>query len=219
MLALKILLGLVLLIVLALWIPVGAELSFEESLTVRLKWLFLKLQIHPAKEKPAKKRAKKAQPAKAKAPAKGKKPKQKLDTQTVLEIIEFAPELLGKIGTLLSKILRCLTVKQLTLHIIVRGEDAHKTAESYGRLNAGLHGGLAVLRNFVKIRRMDIRLTPDFSGGGESEVRAYILLRAIPARLLGAAFSFAIIAAWRFLRILMKNKAQSKDRLKGGTLA
>lgn len=217
MLALKILLGLVLLIALVLWIPIGAELSFEESLTVRLKWLFLKLQIHPVKEKPAK--AKKAKPAKPEAPAKKKKPKQKLDTQTVLEIIELAPELLGKIGTLLSKLLRRLQVKQLTLHIIVRGEDAHKTAESYGRLNAGLHGGLAVLRNFVKIRRTDIRLTPDFSGSGESEVRAYILLRAIPARLLGAVLSFAITAAWRFLRILMKNKSQTKDRLKGGTLA
>ena len=160
---LAVLLGLILI---ALFLPVSAYLSYEKNVfSASVRAFGLKYQLVPAKDdekkkkKPKKAQKKKAQQKTETKPAEKPKEKKKrlqLSISSICTMVSTA-------GTLLRRILGGLKIRKVRIRLAVQGADAADTAVQYGKTNAWLHSALAVLRNYLDIRFEELAVLPDFN--------------------------------------------------------
>ena len=185
MLALGIILAVILLLLI---LPVGVDLRYEGSLTLKLKAGPLKFTLLPGKKKPQNKKSK-DKPSGHKAGKAEKKPKQKLTLQDVRDLLRIGLKALGRLR-------RGLSIDVLRLHMCVAADDPYDAVMRYGALNAGL-GVLAPLaHNALKIRKEDVRTDVDVSGGGKSS----IALRLQTTLQIWEILWIALCAGGSFLR-------------------
>ena len=196
MIALYILGGLLLLILLILIVPVRLRVTYDQTLTAKLRVLFLipyTLYDERGPEKPKKEKAK------ADKPAKAKKKKEKPSASHLFK--ERAAELKarGAAGMLdwlrdvarfalgaTKRVLRAVMVRQFDLSMRIVGEDAADTALTCGRICAAAYPLLGTLMCAIRTKRSNVKIEPDFLGT-ETTYTADVRLSISLWRLLIAA--------------------------------
>ena len=182
------LLGLLVLLIGALSIPVYGRIAYDGTLSVRLRVLGIPFTILPQKKTDKKKR-----PAK-KAAAKEKKPSAVQELASLLKQDDIGGTLhfLGGVAVLAGKtvgrLLRSITVTQLDLQMRIATDDVAVTAQRYGQVCSVLYPSLAIIERWVRIRRRNLRVEPNFlmeTSAARFDIRLHVSLW----RLLGAALA------------------------------
>ena len=187
-------------------IPVGADVSYlGGALTVKAKIGLLRLTLLPKKPKKPQKQ-KKPKKSKEKPMPKPEKPKEKKKPQLlsggisgVMELLQFACDTLGDLR-------RKLRMERLELHVYFgAGDDAAKTAVSYGRAWALIGAMLPMLERIFVIKERDIGAELDYNKEEKMTLDARLRITIT----IGRAFALALRAGIRFLKIY-------KEMNKGG---
>ena len=218
LIVLAVLLGLLRLPVRLLAIPVRIYAAFDGGLTVSLRLFGIRFRVFDFTAEPKKKPAKKQkQPPKKETPAdsplrdKLEELNSALQEEGVGGYIRFARRLLAEIGHTLVRIGHAVSVRRLVLHAAVAAEESDETALRFGRVSAALASTQALLSQTVKLKKSDVRVTPDFLADAPS-VTLYAVVRICPLWALSAA-------AGGFFRIwgYTKHKlAEAKPSAQGG---
>jgi len=104
-----------------------------------------------------------------------------------------------------------IAVTKLLLLVSVGGEDAHQTAELYGKYAAAIFPVLGLLGSLVKIRDPAIYLAPNFLSE-KTVIEASVRVRVTPLAILIATLHIGVSV----IRVLLNSKDKSKDKNKGG---
>lgn len=182
------LLGLLALLIGVISIPVYGRVTYDGALSVRLRVLGIPFTILPQEKTEKKKR-----PAK-KSAAKEKKPSAFQELADLLKQDDIGGTLhfLGGVAALASKtigrLLRSITVSQLDLQMRIATDDVAVTAQRYGQVCSVLYPSLAIIERWVRIRRRNLRVEPNFlmeTSAARFDIRLHVSLW----RLIGAALA------------------------------
>ena len=158
--------------------PVTVSASFEEELSLRIRYLFFRFTVLPAKEKPEPERKKKAE---KKKPAETSGEEKKPDLREILKkkgvdgLLTILREAAALAVSVLKKFLSHVKVLQFDLDVAVATEDAAETALWYGRVCAVVYPAVSALMQACGCRRFGVSVFPDFD---RKEARARLTLRA-----------------------------------------
>ncbi len=218
LIVLAVLLGLLLLPVLLLAIPVRIYAAFDGGLTVSLRLFGIRFRVFDFTAEPKKKPAKKQkQPPKKETPAdsplrdKLEELNSALQEEGVGGYIRFARRLLAEIGHTLVRIGRAVSVRKLVLHAAVAAEESDETALRFGRVSAALASTQALLSQTVKLKKSDVRVTPDFLADAPS-ITLYAVVRICPLWALSAAAG-GFFRIWGYTK---RKLAEAKPSAQGG---
>lgn len=193
-----VLIGILTLVILALVIPVGVRVVYEDALRVTVSIFGLPLIRFTPNDQP-------------KTPEKTDKPvtdnkqplidlSRSLKEDGVGATVRLIEQLARVAGTAFRRVLTAITVDRLRLQLTVASVDASATAQLHGRICAVLFPALTTVQAVLRIRRREVTVTPDFLAQNGS-MRAFVTARAVPVRLLWAA-----LCAWLAFRKLQKNQ-------------
>ena len=218
LIVLAVLLGLLLLPVFLLAIPVRIYAAFDGGLTVSLRLFGIRFRVFDFTAEPKKKPAKKQkQPPKKETPAdspvrdKLEELNSALQEEGVGGYIRFARRLLAEIGHTLVRIGRAVSVRKLVLHAAVAAEESDETALWFGRVSAALASTQALLSQTVKLKKSDVRVTPDFLADAPS-ITLYAVVRICPLWALSAAAG-GFFRIWGYTK---RKLAEAKPSAQGG---
>ena len=202
-------LGIVVLVLLVLWfLPLRLRLRYDEAGgTVTLKIGLISLQIYPPK--PKKKTAKKAKQSQEEASEDTDQPKEETKKRDLGGLIPLFRELLGLGIEALERLLRHLTVTDLTVRLTVatQGKDPAVAAIKYG---AGW-SAVGTLTPFleqhfrIKSRKIDVNMDRD---AAEDRIFASGTLHIFLGELLHLALHYGI----RGLNIYLRTKKKGGNR-------
>jgi hypothetical protein len=176
--------------------------AYEDGFRFYIGYLFFTIPLKTKEEKEQKKKPEK--------PKKKKKEKRKVDAKFFIDNFDI----IAKYGkNLLSKFSSNLRVDKFDLDFTVACGDAAQTAMYYGRACAVIYPAVAFFANFVKIKRHDIKIRPDYSKDS-SEVFFECVLSVRIVGILAATIKNAVgfLIAW-----LRKNRV-NKQTAKGGAV-
>lgn len=193
-------LGLLLFLILVLlFIPIGAHVKYtEEKLYAAVKISSFEYKLLPREKKANPKEEHPNKPKEKKAAEDNATPKQKksfpFNFEEILELLKKAIKSLGKFGK--------LTVHRFMLHFIAAGNDPYKTAMTYNYINAALSSLAPICVKSFKIKDdVDVWTNVDFvQDKMKIETELSITLRL--AQILRVALVFVFSA----LGILIRNR-------------
>lgn len=217
MLALYILLGLVgllfLLVLLALFVPVWARITYDDELRVRVWVLGVPITLLPSEDEPEAQ----TKPAEASKPAKPSKTKElvgeisrSFKEDGVAATLHYLSELAKVAGQAVGRVLRGITVDKLALELIIADGDADTTAIRYGQVCGVLYPAFTAIAGAVKVRKRDLRIEPNFLMEN-STVSADVRLHIWVYRVVGAAIMLLV----KFM-LLKGNQDTDKEEINHG---
>ncbi len=174
----------------------GAEYS-EEGLVVRLRVGPVWLQLFPKKKEKRKKRDKAVKKAEKKKKKKKEEPPKKKGPGPLRLLKTFLPIVTDTLGRLRRKI----RIDRLDLDFIAGGEDAAKTAMTFGRTNAAMGMLLPILDNTFEIKERRVRTGVDFT-----REENYLYLSAAFSITIGQLLAILLRFGTRALRAYIKLK-------------
>ncbi len=203
----------ILIIVLLLILPVGADVGFMEGVfSLKIKIGPFRIAVLPAKskegggQKPKKeKKHKKKKTAPAEAEAEGEKvakPRQKLTFDDIMGIVRLGLQALGRFR-------RSISVDLLMLHLVTAGPDPYSAVMNYGYFNAALGALLPLLHKCFRIKKEDYDSHIDF----EAE-KLQINVHAVLSVRIGEILLIVICAAVGFLKWLLRRRRRAKAEAK-----
>lgn len=233
MTGLYIFLGIIAFFVLILSIRITVNGEFFNEFKLNVKWLFLKIDILPAK--------KKDKPKKEKTP-KEKKPKSEETTpaeETPSEkkenifvkfyhnqgfegVIELINNLGKSLGKLMHSFKKHIVLRELYLWMTVTGGcDAAETALEYGRVCQKVFPAMSFICTNLTVKKYDVEIQPDFLGSKNKaefafsvSVRPIFILNA----LIVLVFRLLIKVVLKFL-MGIKDKSKNNENInEGGAL-
>ena len=193
-----VLLSILALILLLLFVPIGARLTFDGELRIRLRVMGIPVTLYPRKKKP--KKAKAAKKSSEKAASGGQKEKgpgpiaQMLKEDGPGAVMRYLAELARLSAELAGRVLRAMTVTHFRLSLVIAGEDAAHTAVLHGAACAAVFPALAAIQSVVRFKRREVAITPDFlreTGSASFDIRLHILPYRL--HLAGLRFIFGYI--------------------------
>ncbi len=233
MTGLYIFLGIIGFIILVLSVRITVNGEFFDEFRLNVKWLFLKINILPAK--------KKDKPKKEKAP---KEKKEKPSTEEVAEEIptekkeniflkfynnqgfDGVIQLINNVGKSLGKLMHSLkkhiVLRELYLWMSVTGGcDAAETALEYGRICQKVFPAMSFICTNLTVKRYDVEIEPDFLGSKNKaefafsvSVRPIFILNA----LIVLVFRLLVKVVLKFL-MGIKDKSKNNENInEGGAL-
>lgn len=204
MIALYIILGIVALFAALLSVPLVLRVEYADSVSLRLRWLFLTILRIPAPEdkKPKKKKKKKEKPEKEKKEEKPKKEKEKkpsafqrfYEYQGVSGFIELLQRTVDALKKFRHGLWRCFCIRELRLHMVVLGGEPQELVEKYGKICAAVYPAIGWLSSHLRSRPGRVRATiaPDFTGLAQKEMAAVAEVSVVPLLLLAAVIALLI---------------------------
>lgn len=105
---------------------------------------------------------------------------------------------------------RGIVISHLKLLLSVGGEDAHDTAERYGKYAAALFPALDIVSALFTVREPSVYISPNFLSS-ETVLEASVRVRLLPMTILAAGLH----VAGKFINILSTQKQHNQDS-KGG---
>ncbi len=114
-------------------------------------------------------------------------------------VVDFFKQLLSIAVRTLSKFVRCVSVRRLSLYVRVGGKDADDIALNYGRLTAALYPTLTALSQVITVRRKQVLVKPDFLAD-HIEARMRMIVWVFPLGVIAAAVTAFIKAAALWFR-------------------
>lgn len=187
MIALYIILGILLLILLLLSIPLKADIVYNGSWTVKIKYLFLSFQIAPQKEKSEKakvkkekKKSKKQQKPKTTAEEKQKKSKLSfVKEKGLFGILHLLKDIVALINASSRGFLRHLQIYRLDLDVAAGGGDAAEAAMNYGYACSAIYPAVSFVESHLKRCKYRLNITADFDSE-KTNAAAHVILGIRP---------------------------------------
>lgn len=210
-LPLIIVLSVLALLVFLLFCRLKVRIVYDGEFHCRIKFLFFTYRIKDKdegknKQKNGKKKKKKKKSSKPK-PEPGKA--FKIDINNIERFLEIFKEIWEKTSSLIEKIRNGVLIDNFILDLTVAGDDAAKTAITYGTACAVIYPVEALLEDFVRVRKKKLNIKADFNTV-ESSLGFYVSAGI----RLGRALSIGIIGTIRVLVILSKKMKRTKGDLK-----
>ena len=155
MTALWVLLGLVALLLMLAWMPVGAAVTYDSAFRVRVQVGFLRFTVYPAaKEGKKEKKGKKKQ-------SEAKMEKKPFSSPNRRQIRYTVDTLVPALWRALVRFGRRIRVPLLRLHVVFGGEDPADVAALYGKSQAAVATLLPLLEGVVRFGETDVQLATD----------------------------------------------------------
>lgn len=226
MTALIVILSIALLIALLLSTKVLLHIRYEESLTVYLRVLFVKIRLYPSKKEKKKhphsmskrkaqkikdslqkKPKKKPQKRKSKKKEKEKEPKEAPDLISIVSIIT------NFVKSFIRIFAGSVRIRSSRLHIVVATEDAADTAIAYGALTQAINllfpmlDGIKTFKHLPRGKELSVRA--DFLSDTskiDADVELYIRV--------GSALKAVCLAAIRAFKKAVKRQLRQLERQK-----
>lgn len=211
MTALIIIAAVLLFLGLLLSFPLRLELRYQESLFIKIRYLFFSAQMVPPKKKKKKKKHKKGK-------ASGKKQKKTEKKSPFSDIIKerglkgflrFLREV-GKIAVkLLKRLLRHVVVHKLSVSVLAAGADAADTALNYGKVCGVVYPVVGFLVGNTHCKQYHVSVSPGFHEKESAvdfearlSIRIIFLLTSAPAAL------------WHLIKLLTQQNEQPQKEEK-----
>lgn len=227
MTALIVILSIALLIALLLSTKVLLHIRYEESLTVYLRVLFVKIRLYPSKKEKkkyphsmSKRKAQKIKDSLQKKPKEEPKKKKKRKSKEKEKEPKEAPDLISIISIITSFVKSFLRlfagsvrIRSSRLHIVVAAEDAADTAIAYGTLTQAVNllfpmlDGIKTFKHLPRGKELSVRAdflsdTPKI----DADVELYIRV--------GSALKAVCLAAIRAFKKAVKRQLRQLERQK-----
>ena len=238
MIALYIILAVIALIVILFSIKVSVTAVYDETFTLDVKWLFIKLRIYPEdEEKKAKKEAKKAEKEQKKKNPKKEKPKKEkteesaspksnifkdfYNNQGFAATVNLIRTAAAQLGGFLKGVYRAFVIENLTVLLRVSaGDDAAQTAIKYGKVCSAVYPAMGFICSNMKVKQYDVNVVPDFISA-ENTATFKLSLSVRPIKLTNAVIVLAFRLIFKVLLKLLKgskkNDKSITNTVKGGT--
>lgn len=238
MIALYIILAVIALIVILFSIKVSVTAVYDETFTLDVKWLFIKLRIYPEdEEKRAKKEAKKAEKDQKKKISKQEKPKKEkteesaspksnifkdfYNNQGFAATVNLIRTAAAQLGGFLKGVYRAFVIENLTVLLRVSaGDDAAQTAIKYGKVCSAVYPAMGFICSNMKVKQYDVNVVPDFISA-ENTATFKLSLSVRPIKLTNAVIVLAFRLIFKVLLKLLKgskkNDKSITNTVKGGT--
>lgn len=238
MIALYIILAVIALIVILFSIKVSVTAVYDETFTLDIKWLFIKLRIYPEdEEKRAKKEAKKAEKDQKKKNSKQEKPKKEkteesaspksnifkdfYNNQGFTATVNLIRTAAAQLGGFLKGVYRAFVIENLTVLLKVSaGDDAAQTAVKYGKVCSVVYPAMGFICSNMKVKQYDVNVVPDFISA-ENTATFKLSLSVRPIKLTNAVIVLAFRLIFKVLLKLLKgskkNDKSITNTVKGGT--
>ena len=238
MIALYIILAVIALIVILFSIKVSVTAVYDETFTLDIKWLFIKLRIYPEdEEKKAKKEAKKAEKEQKKKNPKKEKPKKEkteesaspksnifrdfYNNQGFAATVNLIRTAAAQLGGFLKGVYRAFVIENLTVLLKVSaGDDAAQTAVKYGKVCSAVYPAMGFICSNMKVKQYDVNVVPDFISA-ENTATFKLSLSVRPIKLTNAVIVLAFRLIFKVLLKLLKgskkNDKSITNTMKGGT--
>lgn len=217
MTGLYIFLGIIAFFVILLSVHFHVSIEYTDYIYLSVRWLFIKLDILPLKEKekkPKKEKPKKEKPAEEKEeekeekPEEEEKPKEKGENPIVTTIknmgYDGVMEILRNLGKALSgmfrRIFKSFAIQNLDLDITVGKGDAAQTAIEYGKTCNKVYPVFGLLTSTAKVKTYNVNVAPDFLANhntGTFHIDFYL----VPRKLIN---SFVIVGFDLVFKVLLK---------------
>ncbi len=233
MVLLYILLGIIAFITLILSIRITINGEFFGEFILNVKWLFINLQILPAK------------PKKNKPPKKEKQKKEKTKEEQLTEentdtgekkenifakfyknqgfdgVIELINNAAKDLGKMFSSFKKHIVLRELYLWMTISSGDAAQTALDYGRICQKVFPALSFICTNLTVKKYDVEIEPDFIGlknkaqfAFSVSIRPIFIINAVLILALRLVFNVVI----KFLKGT-KNRNINKENInEGGAL-
>lgn len=238
MIALYIILAVIALIVILFSIKVSVTAVYDETFTLDVKWLFIKLRIYPEdEEKKAKKEAKKAEKEQKKKNSKKEKtekekteepsqPKSNIfkdfyNNQGFAATVNLIRTAAAQLGGFLKGVYRAFVIENLTVLLKVSaGDDAAQTAVKYGKVCSAVYPAMGFICSNMKVKQYDVNVVPDFISA-ENTATFKLSLSVRPIKLTNAVIVLAFRLIFKVLLKLLKGSKKNNkfviNTVKGGT--
>lgn len=206
MIALYIVLGVLLLLAALLSLPLYFIFSYEESFSVRLRYLFLTFPLYPSRKK-AEQQQKQEESGKKSAEEEKKSPVQDIIKQEGLNgFLDILKHLSSIAVDAAKQILRHVMIKEFRLYLTVAGEDAADTALRFGGTCAAVYPAVGAIFSRVRYKKHTIEIVPDFTDGAQCDVKFYAKVRIRPY----ISLITAVAAFFRYLKLTVDRKKKSQ---------
>lgn len=198
--------GIIFIVILLLTLgKVTVYVDYNESLILKIKYMFFPILTLPAKKKKddkakkSKKKPKKKDEKKTDDENAEEKPKKKLALGDILELVKLV---LNSLGKPLRKILKRVEIDHLALNIVCGGEDAAKAAITFGAVNVAVGNLMGWLDTFFTLKPVDeLSVNVDFESE-ETTADAYVEVKLTVA----AAFAFLFTLLGRAIKYFFTHR-------------
>jgi len=200
------LLGLLLLLIVLLSVPIYGRILYDGSFSVRLRVLGIPITLVPPPDKKAEDRPRKSPAKKKEKPSVFRALAQEFRQDGVGGTLQLIGRVAALAGKTVGRLLRSVTVTRLDLQMRIATDDVAVTAQRYGQVCGVLYPSLALIERWVRIRRRNLRVEPNFLMD-TSAVRLDVRLQVSLWRLLGAA----IALLWGLVMLKESNPQITKE--------
>lgn len=226
MTALIIILSIALLIALLLSTKVLLHIRYEESLTVYLRVLFVKIRLYPSKKEKkkhphsmSKRKAQKIKDSLQKKPKeepkkrKSKKKEKEKEPKEAPDLISIISIITSFVKSFLRLFAGSVRIRSSRLHIVVATEDAADTAIAYGALTQAINllfpmlDGIKTFKHLPRGKELSVRA--DFLSDTskiDADIELYIRV--------GSALKAVCLAAIRAFKKAVKRQLRQLERQK-----
>lgn len=205
MIVLYILLSLLIFCTLLCFVKLEFIATYSDTLTLKLKVLFLKFTLVPSKKKPKKKKKSvkkttKKQNKDDKEEEKEKKPSyfSKLyDKKGLSGIVTMVVDLAKLVSTTLKGTFTNIVIEKLDIDISVVGDDAADTALKYGKLCGVFYPAVNIICETAQCKDYSLKVRPDFDDDATMKIKGdfefYIRVFYVVRYALSALFKLIVI--------------------------
>ena len=166
-----------LIILFILFCPFSLELVYQETVSLKIGYIFPMIRILPKKPQKKKKTVKKTSEEKEK---KSKNPVIEFTKKNGLDgLIELLKEIVGIVVKLADTIRRHITVSRLRLDLLTVGDDPADTAMKYGYACSAIYPFLSMLDRHIRIKKHDVYIDAGFNAE-KTQVRFILKARIMP---------------------------------------
>ena len=224
MTALYIIIGIIAFFVLLLSVKLAITVHYEDDVAVSVKWLFLKFNILPKKEKedkPKKEKKKKTKEEKPKEeseviPEPKKKKKDNMfvrfyRNRGVEGVVQLLKDAAKAVGGMFGRIGRAFLFEELIISLTVGAGDSAETAIKYGKVCSAAFPAMGFVVSNMRVKKYNIEINPDFIYG-KNEARLHTQISVRPIKLINAVIIVAFELLFKVvLKLLKHSKAPKAD--------
>ncbi len=223
MTALYIILGIMAFFVILLSIKFTVTVHYENDVAVSVKWLFLKFDILPKKEKEKK-------PKKEKKKTKEEKPKEESEVirepkkkkkdnmfvrfynnRGVSGVVQLLKDAARALGGMFKRIGRAFLFEELIISLKVGAGDSAETAIKYSKTCSAAFPAMGLIVSTMRVKKYNIEINPDFIYG-KNEAKLHTAVSVRPVKLIGAVIVLVFELLFKVvIKLLKHSKAPKAD--------
>lgn len=223
MTALLIILGIIAFFIVLLSVKVVVTVHYEDEVELSLRWLFLKFNILPSKEKDEKKKKKEKKPKEEpkEEDEKIKEPKKKKNdnmfvrfyrNRSVEGVIQLLKDAAKAVGGLFKRIGRAFLFEELFIALTVGKGDSAETAIKYGETCSAAFPAMGLIVSTMRVKKYSLDINPDFIYG-KNNAKLHTKISFRPIRLINAVIIIGFELLFKVVIKLLKHSKAPKPEV------